>query len=116
MKQKTFEKDWGIETYWGCVKNKYISKTLQVNMNNRLPITCHKNVEKTIYITRGILSLEIINDDKTIKKITSLGPSNSYHIGSGVKHVYETKNGDVCFVEVLSYCINEKIKMETNDQ
>ena len=112
MQQRTFEKDWGVETYWGCVKNKYISKTLQVNMKNRLPVMCHKSVEKTIYVSRGILNLEIINDDKTIKKVTGLGPGNSYHIDPGIEHAYETKNGDACFIEILSYCENEKIKME----
>ena len=105
-----FKKEWGIETYWGCVRDSYVAKTLQIDMKNNLPELCHDSIEKTIYITRGILNLELNDAHSMIKKEIGLGPGKSYHIQSGLRHTYSARNGDVCFVEVLSYCETEKNK------
>ena len=114
-------KDWGWEEIWGNVFGKYSSKTLHINMNNSLPLTCHNKKEKTIYVIRGVLTLitkefQSVDDrmpnEELVEIKQKLGPGEYYHILPGKIHMFSAKKGDVVLVETGTYETDDFVNLK----
>ena len=111
MKPKIIKKPWGYEEIWGNVPGKYLGKTLHINMKNRLSLQKHLKKEETIYVIRGVLTLEIQNILGDLKKI-NLGPGEYYHIPPKTIHRFAAEKGDVVLAEVSTYYPDDVVRIE----
>ena len=112
MKPKIIEKPWGHEEIWGDLRNKYLGKTLHINMKNRLSLQYHEKKEETIYVIRGVLTLSTMKDKSSAEKIQKLGPGQFYHIPAGMIHRFAAEGGDVVLAEVSTYFPNDVVRVE----
>ena len=111
MKPKIIKKPWGHEEIWGNVPGKYLGKTLHINMRNRLSLQKHLKKEETVYVVRGVLTLEVQNMLGNINKV-KLGPGECYHIPPKTIHRFSAEKGDVVIVEVSTYYPDDVVRLE----
>ena len=112
MKPKIIKKPWGWEEIWADVPGKYLGKTLNINMKERLSLQYHEKKEETIYVVRGVLVLYIKNQfTGNIKKI-DLGPGECYHIPPKTIHRFSAEKGDVSLSEVSTYYPYDVVRLE----
>lgn len=109
MKPKIIKKPWGWEEIWADRPNKYLGKTININMKESLPFQYSQKKEGTFYIVRGVLVLYVKNNlTENIKKI-NLGPGQCYNIPPRTKYKLSAEKGDVSFVEASTYFIDDII-------
>lgn len=110
-KPEIVNKPWGKEEIWGNIPGKYLGKTLHIDMKNRLSLQRHLKKEETIYVIRGVLTLEIEN---ILGKIVTykLGPGESYHIPPMTVHRFSAGKGDVVLAEVSTYFPDDVERLE----
>ncbi len=112
MKPKIIKKPWGHEEIWADVKNKYIGKTIHIDMRNRLSKQYHEYKEENIYVVRGILTLEIDDRHAMVEKVIGLGPGQCYHIPPKTIHRFCAYTGDVVLVEVSTWHHDDVVRLE----
>lgn len=112
MKSKIIQKPWGWEEIWAEVPGKYLGKTLNINMRERLSLQYHCKKEETIYIMRGVLVLYIKNDITGNTKKIDLGPGECHHIPAKTIYRLSAEKGDVALCEVSTYYPDDVIKLE----
>jgi len=55
MTPKIIKKPWGWEEIWADVPGKYLGKTININMKQRLSLQHHEKKEETIYVIICVL-------------------------------------------------------------
>ena len=80
---KKVDKPWGYELIFAQTNN-YAGKILHINKDEKLSLQYHKTKEETIYLSRGLMKLEIEQDGNLLEVILQVG--ESYHIPPGTKH------------------------------
>ena len=106
MNSKIIKKPWGWEEIWADVPGKYLGKTININMKQRLSLQYHEKKEETIYVMRGVLVLYV--EDKKI----DLGPGQCYHIPPKTIHRFSAEKGDVALAEVSTYYPDDVVRLE----
>ena len=112
MKPKIIEKPWGWEEIWADIPGKYLGKTLNINMKERLSLQYHENKEETIYVMRGVLVLHVKNKFTGNTKKIDLGPGECYHIPPKTVHRFSAEKGDVALCEVSTYYPFDVVRLE----
>ena len=112
MNPKIIQKPWGWEEIWADIPGKYLGKTINIDMKQRLSLQYHEKKEETIYVMRGVLVLYIKNRfTDNIKKI-DLGPGQCYHIPPKTIHRFSAEKGDVVLAEVSTYFPDDVVRLE----
>jgi mannose-6-phosphate isomerase len=112
MEPKIVKKPWGREEIWGDLHGKYLGKTLHIDMKNRLSKQYHEKKEETIYVIRGVLTVEIDDAHSGVEKVFGLGPGQCYHIPPKTIHRFCAYSGDVVLAEVSTYFPDDVVRLE----
>ena len=86
---QVIEKPWGHEEIWGDLRNKYLGKTLHINMKNRLSLQYHEKKEETFLILYGEVHMQLNGEERVCL------PGDVINIEAGVRHAFSSPNGSV---------------------
>jgi mannose-6-phosphate isomerase len=104
---RTVEKPWGYEIVWAETKD-YVGKLLHINDGHRLSRQYHEIKEETIFVSSGILTLEIGEEPST----QTLTAGLSYHVAPGTIHRFCACHGDVELMEVSTPHLDDVVRLE----
>lgn len=105
------DKPWGFELIWAHTKN-YVGKILYVYNGFSLSLQYHKVKEETIMVSKGILTLEIGEENN--KSIFKMKEKETYHIPPGVIHRMSALDGDVEIIEVSTAELDDVVRLADN--
>jgi len=80
---KRVDKPWGYELIFAHT-NDYVGKIIHINKNHQLSLQYHRTKEETIYLSQGLMKLEVEEDGNIVALLLRVG--ESYHIQPGIKH------------------------------
>lgn len=107
-KANRVEKPWGYELRW-AVTDRYLGKLIHVNKGHRLSLQLHEHKDETIFISSGLLDLEL--EDAGRLRVLRLGPGESAHIAPGRRHRFNAVE-DTDLFEVSSPEIDDVVRLE----
>lgn len=102
------DKPWGHELRW-AVTDRYLGKLIHVRRGHRLSLQLHERKDETIYISSGLLDLELEEDGRM--RLRRLGPGESAHIAPGRRHRFCAVE-DTDLFEVSSPEIDDVVRLE----
>lgn len=109
MKSRFVEKPWGFEEIW-AETDKYLGKFLYIKAGHRLSRQYHNQKDETIRVIRGILKLEIGQENSTT--VFTLGEGEVYHILPLTIHRFCAESNDVVLAEVSTPEIDDVIRLD----
>ncbi len=86
-------KPWGHEL-WFAQQRRYVGKLLVINRGKRLSLQYHKVKHESIYVLKGVLSLQLGGRTRLLK------PGASFAVRPKVKHRFAAPAGRVTLIEV----------------
>lgn len=105
---KKVEKPWGWEL-WIALSENYAGKILHINEGESLSLQYHNIKDESIYVLKGILHLEIKEEDG-LKEI-SLEEGQSFRIPPGTIHRFKSSSGcDI--IEVSTPHLEDVVRLE----
>ena len=104
------EKPWGVEQT--IAKNKhYSARILSINMGHRISKHYHIVKDETIYIMRGRLMLETVEDGE--QNVRILKPGDVFRIKPNTVHRFCAHcNCDVKLLEISGAKVDDEIRLE----
>jgi mannose-6-phosphate isomerase len=105
---KKVDKPWGYELIFAHTNN-YVGKILHINKNEQLSLQYHKVKEETIYLSQGLMKLEIEKDGNMVELL--LGKGEYYHIPAGIKHRFSALE-DCELFEVSTPHLEDVVRLE----
>ena len=105
------EKPWGSEVLFAHT-DKYVGKILTIDKGHRLSRQYHNVKDETIYVSEGVLSLEL-GVDYNITEI-QLNEGHAFRIEPGVVHRFCATEGCVKIIEVSTPELDDVIRLEDN--
>lgn len=103
------EKPWGYELRW-AINDRYLGKLIHVREGHSLSLQYHVKKDETIYITSGLLELEL-EDDAGRLLVRRMVPGESAHITPGRRHRFRAIEETDLF-EVSSPEIHDVVRLE----
>jgi len=106
----TILKPWGHEHIWAHTDN-YVGKMLVIKPNCKLSRQYHVQKDETIYVLKGVLTLEVGPKDKL--QIMELKHGDTYHVSPETIHRF-TNSGeqDLHLVEVSTPELADVVRVE----
>jgi quercetin dioxygenase-like cupin family protein len=105
---KKVDKPWGYELIFAHTDN-YVGKILHINKNERLSLQYHKIKEETIYLSQGLMRLEIEKDGNMVELLLRRG--EYFHISPGIKHRFSALEECELF-EVSTPHLDDVVRLE----
>lgn len=111
MKNNITEKPWGYEELI-VHTSLYVLKKIVINAGHRLSKQYHEKKDETVYVQKGVLTLEADYSDRS-RDIFSLEEGECYRIEPGIVHRFSATNEDsVELFEVSTPEIYDVIRLE----
>jgi mannose-6-phosphate isomerase len=80
---KRVEKPWGYEVIFAATDS-YVGKILHIKKDAQLSLQYHEVKDETIYVTTGVLELELQEGEELVAHV--LNPGDARHIVPGTVH------------------------------
>lgn len=112
MKQEFIEKPWGSELIWAKT-DKYVGKVITIWPGKRLSLQFHREKMETIYVTEGILQLDLKYGKDIYTK--TLHKGESYHIVPNTIHRFccpGNSETPVVLMEVSTTELQDVVRLE----
>jgi mannose-6-phosphate isomerase-like protein (cupin superfamily) len=107
---KIIEKPWGHEEIWAHTE-KYVGKTLHINVGKRLSLQFHEKKEETIRVLSGTLTLVYGNSLNELKSSKML-PGEVFHVKPGLIHRFCAEEDNVVLLEISTTELNDVVRLE----
>ncbi|MEJ5166001.1 MAG: cupin domain-containing protein [Thermoanaerobaculia bacterium] len=105
---KKVEKPWGWEL-WIALSEHYAGKILHINAGESLSLQFHKIKDESIYVLKGLLILEI-QENESLKKM-ELKEGECFRITPGTIHRFKSSSGcDI--IEVSTPHLEDVVRLE----
>lgn len=109
---KKVDKPWGYEI-WFAQTDKYVGKILHINAGQRLSLQYHEVKDETIYLSKGLMDLELADDKDSESKILRLQPGDAQRIKPFQKHrMIAVEDCDV--FEVSTPEVEDVVRLQDN--
>jgi mannose-6-phosphate isomerase-like protein (cupin superfamily) len=107
------DKPWGYERIWAHTE-KYVAKYIFIERGHQLSRQYHENRDKTIYVLKGPLTIELGPDDENDDILTlGLLEGEAYHVRPEAVHRFCASPGfDVEIIEVSTTELSDIIRLE----
>ena len=110
--EKIIKKPWGYEEIWAQT-DQYVGKRIYIKSGHKLSKQYHRKKEETIFVTSGILSIEIEYSFEYGEEFTRfLKIGESFHIKPGTIHRFAAERGDVEIIEVSTTELDDVVRLE----
>ena len=108
---KRIVKPWGHEEIWAHCE-KYVGKVLVIKPGHRLSRQYHEVKDESIYVVKGILTLEIGDEANLITKMMHVG--DSFRISPGTIHRFaNTDASQICaLMEVSTPELDDVVRLQ----
>ena len=105
---KRVDKPWGYELIFAYT-DRYVGKIIHINKSQQLSLQYHRTKEETIYLSRGLMKLEVEEDGHMVDHLLQVG--QCYHIPPGIKHRF-TAIKECELFEVSTPHLDDVVRLE----